>query len=62
MLPTMIVLWCFIFYKTIKYSKRTNHMVHQILLDPTGAEATFIYKNYWQRKLRADRQEEVLML
>lgn len=29
----------------VKYSKRTNHMVHQILLDPTGTELTFVFKN-----------------
>ena len=62
MLPVMCVLLSIVFYKTVKYSKKTNHMVHQVLLDPTGTEATFVYKNYWQRKLRADRQDEVLML
>jgi hypothetical protein len=47
MLPIMMVLFCITFYKFIKYSRRTNHMVHQILVDPTGSEATFVYKNYF---------------
>jgi len=40
------------FYRMVKYSRRTNHMVHQILLDPTGTELTFIYKNQFSRKMR----------
>ena len=32
-------------------------MVHQILLDPTGVELTFIYKNQLARKLRTDMPE-----
>ena len=34
-----------VFYRMVKYSRRTNRMIHQILLDPTGTEMTFIYKN-----------------
>mmetsp|Transcript_17182 Transcript_17182/g.15180 ORF Transcript_17182/g.15180 Transcript_17182/m.15180 type:complete len:101 (+) Transcript_17182:533-835(+) len=37
-------------------------MVHQILIDPTGTEATFIYKNRWIRKLRNDNLEETFLI
>lgn len=47
MLPTMITAFFLIGYRMVKYSRRTNQMIHQILLDPTGTEATFIYKNYF---------------
>lgn len=30
---------------TVRYSRKTNHMVHQILMDATGSEITFVYKN-----------------
>jgi hypothetical protein len=36
-------------------------MVHQILLDPTGTELTFIYKNQFTRKMRQDAVERTLM-
>ena len=45
MFPIMIMLFAIISYRTVKYSRRTNVMVHQILLDPTGTELTFVYKN-----------------
>ena len=51
-----------VFYRMIKYSRRTNHMVHQILLDPTGTELTFIYKNQFTRKMRQDAVERTLMI
>ena len=37
-------------------------MVHQILLDPTGTEATFVYKNRFMRKLRNDNLEETYLI
>lgn len=37
-------------------------MIHQILLDPTGTELTFVFKNQLTRKLRADRPEVTLMI
>lgn len=46
----------------VKYSKRTNHMVHQILLDPTGTELTFVFKNQFLRKMRQDSVERTLMI
>lgn len=45
MLPIMVTLWFFTLYRAIVYSRRTNRMVHQILLDQTGSELTFVYKN-----------------
>lgn len=46
----------------IKYSRKTNHMVHQILLDPTGTEMTFVYKNQFFRKMRSDITERTIMI
>ena len=45
MLPIMIIVWFATLIRTVRYSKKTNHMVHQVLLDATGSELTFIYKN-----------------
>lgn len=45
MLPIMIFLWAFTLYRAVIYSRRTNRMVQQILLDQTGSELTFVYKN-----------------
>ena len=45
MLPIMVATFAILFIRMVKYSKRTNNMVHQILLDPQGVELTFIYKN-----------------
>ena len=46
----------------VRYSKRTNNMVHQILLDPTGSEITFVYKNQLTRRLRADQTEATFLI
>lgn len=45
MLPVMIGSLIGLSIAFIKYSKVTNMMVHQVLMDPTGTELTFIYKN-----------------
>ena len=45
MLPIMVAAFAITLIRMVKYSRRTNHMVHQILLDPQGVELTFIYKN-----------------
>lgn len=45
MLPFMVLALFVIFYRMVKYSRKTNNMIHQILLDPTGTELTFVYKN-----------------
>lgn len=37
-------------------------MVHQILLDPTGTEVTFVYKNQVFRKMRADKLDITLLI
>ena len=62
MLPIMVATWFILFYRMVKYSKRTNNMVHQILLDPTGVELTFIYKNQLARKLRTDMPEARMLV
>ena len=45
MLPIMVTMWFVTFYRAVAYSRRTNRMVHQVLLDQTGSELTFVYKN-----------------
>jgi hypothetical protein len=60
-LPFTVIFFGIFFYRMIKYSRKTNHMVHQILLDPTGSELTFIYQNKTLRRLRQDTPEVTLM-
>ena len=62
MLPFMIICFAIVFLRMVKYSKRTNHMVHQILLDPTGTELTFVFKNQFLRNMRQDNVERTLMI
>lgn len=57
-LPIMIFLFGILLYRTTKYGTITNRMVHQILLDPTGTELTFIYKNRAIRRFRNDVLED----
>jgi hypothetical protein len=51
-----------VFIRMAKYSRRTNVMIHQILVDPTGTEMTFVYKNQFFRKLRNDMTERTLLI
>lgn len=46
----------------MRYGSVTNKMIHQILIDPSGTEVTFIYKNRFARKLRNDNLEETLLI
>jgi hypothetical protein len=46
----------------IKYSKVTNMLVHQVHMDPTGTELTFIYKNAIFRRFRNDKPEQTIMI
>jgi hypothetical protein len=62
MLPAMVTVLIIILFRTMRYSAKTNRMLHQILIDPTGTEATFIYKNRFVRKLRNDNLEETLLI
>lgn len=62
MLPFMFGAFMFFGFYMIKFSRITNHMVHQILMDPTGTELTFVYKNQWLRKMRADNLEVTVMV
>ena len=61
-LPLALVAFVVVFFKMIRYGNVTNRMIHQILLDPSGTEATFIYKNKLFRKLRSDTLEEVVLV
>ena len=61
-LPIMIVWLLTYLFKAFRYGSVTNRMVHQILLDPTGSEVTFIYKNRFARKLRNDKLEETILV
>ena len=51
MLPIMIIAWFTVLFRAVVYSRRTNGMVHQVLLDQTGSELTFVYKNQSTRRL-----------
>jgi hypothetical protein len=62
MLPLMVVGLCCTMVAMVRYSKVTNKMVHQVLMDPTGTELTFIYKNQTFRRLRNDKPEQTLMI
>mgnify|MGYP006879160668 CR=1 FL=1 len=62
MLPAMFVGTIMLFISLIKYSKVTNHLIHQVHMDPTGSELTFIYKNQWARRLRNDRPEQTVLI
>lgn len=62
MLPVMFVALFSFIYKCGRYSGRTNKMIHQILLDPSGTEATFVYKNRFMRKLRSENLEDTLLV
>ena len=62
MLPIMIAMWFIILYRAVRYSRRTNRMVHQILLDQTGSELTFVYKNQTTRRIFGHQTEETHMI
>lgn len=62
MLPILITATAMLVVSMIKYSKITNMMVHQVLLDPTGTELTFVYKNQGARRLRNDKPEQTMMI
>lgn len=62
MLPILITAFAIVFYRLIKYSRRTNHMIHQILLDQTGTELTFVYKNQTARRFRSDQTEATFLI
>jgi len=62
MLPAMTITLIALFLSMIKYSKVTNHMVHQVHMDPTGTELTFIYQNQLFRRMRNDVPEQTMMI
>lgn len=60
MLPFLIIMALVTLVSMVRYSKRTNVMIEQILIDPTGTELTFIFKNKFFRKMRNDLGEVTL--
>lgn len=61
-LPFWIASLFYFMFKFMRYGSVTNRMIHQILLDPSGTEATFIYKNRMARKLRSDNLEQTELI
>jgi len=62
MLPAMTIGFVMMLISMIKYSKVTNMLVHQVHMDPTGTELTFIYKNQFFRRFRNDKPEQTIMI
>jgi hypothetical protein len=62
MLPLMFIGTIAIGISLIKYSKITNMLVHQVHMDPTGTELTFIYKNQFFRRFRNDKPEQSILI
>ena len=62
MLPGMFIATILLCIGMVKYSKVTNMLVHQIHMDPTGTELTFIYKNQFFRRMRNDIPESTVMI
>ena len=61
-LPMMFIAAIWVFISMIKYSKVTNMLVHQVHMDPTGTELTFIYKNQFFRRFRNDKPEQSILI
>lgn len=62
MLPAMIISAILLAGGGVVYSKQTNKLVRQILLDPTGTELTFVYANQISRRLRNDSTELSMLI
>lgn len=62
MLPGMFIAFIILGISMIKYSKVTNMLVHQVHMDPTGTELTFIYKNQMFRRFRNDKPEQSILI
>ena len=54
MLPGMVIAFILTIIGLIRYSKVSNMLIHQVHMDPTGTELTFIYKNQVFRRFRND--------
>ena len=62
MLPIMMIsLIAFIVFM-VRYSHKTNLMIQQILMDPTGTQLTFVFQNQFLRRFRGDEREITLSL
>jgi positive regulator of sigma E activity len=62
MLPAMFIAIIGLLFSMVKYSKVTNMLVHQVHMDPTGTELTFIYKNAFFRRFRNDKPEQSILI
>jgi len=62
MLPGMVIAVVLLLISAVKYSKVTNMLVHQVHMDPTGTELTFIYKNQLFRRFRNDKPEQTMTI
>jgi hypothetical protein len=62
MLPALIVACIAMCLSCVKYSRVTNMLVHQVHMDPTGTELTFIYQNQFFRRFRNDKPEQTIMI
>lgn len=62
MLPAMFIALIMLCISLIKYSKLTNMMIHQVHMDPTGTELTFIYQNQFFRRMRNDKPEQPILI
>ena len=62
MLPIMVGVWFATLCRAVVYSRRTNRMVWQILLDQTGSELTFVYRNQTTRRIFGHPTEETHMV
>ena len=62
MLPAMFIGLILTFISLVKYSKVSNMLVHQVHMDPTGTELSFIYKNAVFRRFRNDRPQTDMLI
>lgn len=60
MLPIMAFAFLFVFIAMVRKARKMNNLVSDILLDPSGQELTFVFRNQLLRKMRNDRTEVTL--
>jgi len=57
MLPIMVIAFVAMFIALFRKMRKFNTLVSDILLDPSGQELTFVFRNQFLRKLRNDKTE-----
>jgi hypothetical protein len=57
MLPIMVIAFVAMFIALFRKMRKLNTLVSDILLDPSGQELTFVFRNQFLRKLRNDKTE-----